>query len=437
MMVRGWRALAATWAVFALVLGGGAGVLAWLGPVERPVVEAAAPSEEPAAQPPAAPSGAEPAPAGPDPAIRITSPPSPEPAVRAQAPEAPPRAPSSAEPQVPALAAARTPGPAAVPDPGPGATAETVQGAARPIAAPDPELLEPGPHGPLPRIGPQGRSSIRTYGRPFDRQDTRPRLGLIIGGLGLNAALTEEAIRRLPAGVTLAFSPYAPRIDRLLEQARAKGMETLLALPLEPTGYPLNNPGDRALLTSLTDAENQDRLDWALSRFAGYAGVIGAHGPMRGERFALLPDRLGALQRTLALRGLLYVDPRPGVTQPGRAWGRTVDILVDEPATRGEIDRKLGELERLARERGTALGYAGEPSPVLVERVAIWGGQVEGRGIVLAPVSAMIRAPSEPAAPAAPPAPAVSAVPGPAQPVPAVPGPAQPVPAVPASRTAR
>jgi hypothetical protein len=31
--------------------------------------------------------------------------------------------------------------------------------------------------------------------RPFDRQDPRPRVGLIVGGLGLNAALAEEAIR--------------------------------------------------------------------------------------------------------------------------------------------------------------------------------------------------------------------------------------------------
>jgi len=116
---------------------------------------------------------------------------------------------------------------------------------------------------------------------------------------------------------------------------------------------------------------------------------------MRGERFALLPDRLGGLQQTLAGRGLLYLDPRPGAPQPARAWGRAVDLLVDEPATRGEIERKLDALERLARERGSALGYAGEASPVLVDRVAAWAGSVEGRGLVLAPVTALIRAPGQ------------------------------------------
>jgi polysaccharide deacetylase 2 family uncharacterized protein YibQ len=257
-------------------------------------------------------------------------------------------------------------------------------------------LEEPGAHGSLPRVGPDGRTPIRAYGHPFDRTDTRPRVGLVVGGLGVNAAVTEEAIRRLPAAVTLAFSPYATRIDFLLEQARAKGMELLVGLPLEPAGHPtINNAGNRALLTSLSPAENRDRLEWALSRFGGYTGAIGALGPMRGERFAEFAETIHPVQEALRGRGLLYVDPRPGARPPERAWGRSVDIVVDEPATRGEIERKLEALERLARERGTvgALGYAGEASPVLVDRVAVWAGGVEGRGLALAPVSAMMRRP--------------------------------------------
>jgi hypothetical protein len=257
-------------------------------------------------------------------------------------------------------------------------------------------LQEPGPHGPLPRIGPDGRTPIRAYGHPFDRTDQRPRIGLVVGGLGMNAAVTEEAIRRLPAAVTLAFSPYAARIDFLLDQARSKGMELLIALPLEPAGHPtINNAGNRALLTRLSPAENRDHLEWALSRFGGYVGAVGALGPMRGERFAEFAETLHPVQDALRGRGLLYVDPRPGARPPERAWGRSVDIVVDEPATRGEIERKLNALERLARERGTAgaLGYAGEASPVLVDRIAVWAGGVEGRGLALAPVSAMIRRP--------------------------------------------
>lgn len=385
---RGWRVLFGFWVLVLMLLGGGVGVLAWLGPPEAPVAEAVAASAVPAMPSP------EQVAARPDPG-----------------PE-PPAAEVVAAPAAPALApvqvAARPGPPPAAPEPPP-LTEAAIHGpalAVRPIPAAEPDLLEPGPHGPLPRIGPQGRTPIRAYGRAFDRQDARPRIGLIVGGLGMNAAVTEEAIRRLPGGVTLAFSPYAPRLDLLLGQARARGMELLVALPLEPAGYPtLANAGDRSLLTGLPPAENEDRLAWALSRFTGYVGAIGALGPMRGERFAALPASIGAVQQALYRRGLLYVDPRPGEPGPARAWGRTADIVVDEPATRGEIERKLEALEQLARERGPAgaVGYAGEASWVLVDRVAAWAGSLESRGLVLAPITAMIRRPEASAEAAAQP----------------------------------
>ncbi len=258
-------------------------------------------------------------------------------------------------------------------------------------------MLEVGAYGPLPRIGADGRTPMRVYARPFDRTEIRPRIGLVLGGLGMNAALTEEAIRRLPAATTLAFSPYATQIALLLDRARGRGMETLLALPLEPTGYPLNSPGDRALLTGLSATENNERLDWALSRFTGYVGAIGALGPMRGERYAAMGERFTGLQEVLLRRGLLYVDPRPGATSPARAWGLAVDVVVDDPPGRQSIDRKLGVLEGVARERGSALGYAGEATPVLLERLAAWAGSLESRGSVLAPVSILIRRPEAPA----------------------------------------
>ena len=369
--LRGWAALAAFWLCVLGAAGGTVGLLSWLGPPPQgPRAEASAaataspePARQAAGEVPEAPSAAAAASAA------------------AVGDEPPPRPPGAAEP---ALA-----GPPAAP----GARAA----GRSPGGEVEPALQEAGPHGPLPRVGPDGRTPIRAYGHPFDRADPRPRIGLVVGGLGMNAAVTEEAIRRLPAAVTLAFSPYAARVDFLLEQVRAKGGEMLVALPLEPAGHPtFNNAGNRALLARASPAENRDNLEWSLSRFGGYVGAVGALGPMRGERFAEYAETLHPLQEALRARGLLYVDPRPGARAPERAWGRSVDVVVDEPATRGEIERKLEALERLARERGAAgaLGYAGEASPVLVDRIAAWAAGLEERGLALAPVSAMIRRPS-------------------------------------------
>jgi len=388
MRVPGWRALGLFWAVVAGLGIGGAAWLHRLGPPEPAALsaagqEAAAAGAEAAGAPAAPPAPVATAettsePAPPAPSVPEAAPPAPGAGQEAAASAAPPAAP--APPPLPVL-------PAAAP------------GLGRPIPPPDPALLEPSRHGPLPRIGPDGRTAIRAYGRDFDRRDTRPRVGIIVADVGMNATQTEEAIRRLPPAVALALSPYAARPGQAAERARERGMETLIAIPMEPAGYPLNSPGERALLTGRSMAENLDTLAWVLARAQGYVGAIGAVGGMRGERFAALPEAIGAVQDALRARGLLYIDPRPGAPAPARAWGRSVDVLLDEPAgTRGEIDRRLAELESLARERGAALGLAGAATPVVVERIAAWAAGLEQRGLVLAPVSAMIRRPEIPPA---------------------------------------
>lgn len=257
----------------------------------------------------------------------------------------------------------------------------------------DPALVEASAIGPLPRIGADGRMPMRAYARPFDRQETRARVALILGGIGLRATISEQAIQTLPPQIALAFNPYAPNPSSLIELARSRGFETLLALPMEPTGFPMNDPGHRALLTGLPAGENAQRLEWLLARYPGHVGAIGALGPLRGERFAAMSEPFAQLQLALAARGLLYFDPRPGAPNPQRSWGLTVDVVLDEPPTRGEIDQRLAQLERMARERGGALGYLGEATPVALQRLSIWLAGHEARGVVLAPVTAVMRRP--------------------------------------------
>ena len=395
----GWRGLGLFWVLVLLVLGGVALRLDRLGPPE--------PREETVAEAPQAPDVSAPAPAVAEPATPpapVAETPTPAPAPAAAAPEPAP-APVPAQAAVPAPAVVEPPPPLAeasaqtpaAPPPPPLDVPVVAPDfpAARPIPAPDSALLEQGRFGALPRVGPDGRTSIRAYAGQFDRQDTRPRVGIIVADIGISNAQTEDAIRRLPPMVTFAISPYAPRAAQVAERLRAKGAETLIGLPLEPAGYPLNDPGNRALLTGRSAAENMANLEWVLSRFPGYVGAIGVVGGMRGERFAAMDQSYLALQESLRNRGLLFVDARPGVAGPARAWGRSVDVILDEPATRTEIERRLGELEAIAKARGSALGLAHAATPVLVDRLVAWASGLGGRGVVLAPLTTIIRRPPE------------------------------------------
>jgi polysaccharide deacetylase 2 family uncharacterized protein YibQ len=394
-VIAGWRGLGLFWVLVLLLLGGGALLLDNLGPPTPHETVAEAPqAQEPSTSVPAAEEAATPpAPVAETP---VPSPATPEPApALAPAQAATPVPAATGPPPSAAEASAQTPAAPAPPPLDVPVMAPDFP-AARPIPAPDPALLEQGRFGALPRVGPDGRTSIRAYAGQFDRQDTRPRVGIIVADLGISNAQTEDAIRRLPPAVTFAISPYAPRAAQVAERLRAKGAETLIGLPLEPAGYPLNDPGNRALLTGRSAPENMANLEWVLSRFPGYVGTIGVVGGMRGERFAAMEQSYLALQESLRNRGLLFVDARPGVAGPGRAWGRSVDVILDEPATRTEIERRLGELETIAKARGSALGLAHAATPVVVDRLVAWAAGLERRGVTLAPISVLIRRPPEP-----------------------------------------
>jgi len=282
------------------------------------------------------------------------------------------------------------------PEPAPAATAPEAPSPpprSDQIASPQPGLLEPSkafPPAMLPKLGPDGKTARVVYARAFDAADTRPRIALVMTGLGMSDADSRAAIQALPGPVTLAFSPYAGGADALVELCRKSGHEMLISIPMEPQGFPLNDAGSHSLLTAAPPAQNAANLEWVLSRIQGYAGAVGALDGMRGERFAEQTSSLKAMLDEFGRRGLLYVDPRPGrVGKPADMPVRGVDLVVDDPPARAEIEAKLAALERMAREKGAAVGLAGPLRPVTVERVAAWARGLGDRGIALAPVSAL------------------------------------------------
>jgi polysaccharide deacetylase 2 family uncharacterized protein YibQ len=348
----GLRAVGAFWAVLLVIAAAGAGILQLLGP----------PASQPAASQPAA---GQPA-AGHEPAAAHL----PHAAARSAAASSPVAVPPAARPG----------------RDGPGG----------PIVQPDPKLLEPYRESDrffLPKLGADGRAPGMVYARGFDRGAARPRVAVIVAGVGTSAADSEAAIRALPPDVTLAFSPYAYQPDRLLDLARDTGHEFLVSLPMEPQGYPLNDPGDHALLTGSPPEQNRVRLDWTMSRIAGYAGVTNALGVLRGERFAGSPAQMTPVLEALRDRGLFYIDARPGKPGPTLAWGRSVDVVIDEPAERAEIEARLAQLEQVARDRGSAVGLVGAVRPVTMDRLLAWCNGLAARGIALAPASAVVQTP--------------------------------------------
>ena len=253
--------------------------------------------------------------------------------------------------------------------------------------APIAGLFSPGPNGPLPRIAPDGRVPAQAYARPF-RSNGKPMVSLVVGGLGLNAVTTRAAIERLPAEVTLSFVPYAEGLQAWIDMARAQGHEVMIELPMEPTGYPDNDPGPYTLLSSGGADDVEAKLDWLLGRATGYFGVTN----YLGDRFATSDEGMGAMLAVLRQRGVAFLDDGSMRRKPGAFARASADRIIDEQQSPAAIMGQLTALEAAAKTRGAAMG-TGFSYPVTVEAAARWTAGLEARGLQLAPASAMTRRP--------------------------------------------
>jgi len=268
--------------------------------------------------------------------------------------------------------------------------------------APDRRVVEKGRYGLLPKIASDGARPMDVYSRPFVTgpgiKPGAPRIALVVGGVGLNPQYSADAIDQLPEGVTLAFAPYGADLDRLAAQARARGHEALLQAPMEPFDYPQNNPGPHTLVTGAQDG-GVDDLQWLMSRFAGYAGVMN----YMGGRFMSDESAMYGALSEIAQRGLFFLDdgasPQSlaGKLAPklSLAHGR-VDVVIDQRATPQSMDAALAQLETIARDKGVAIGFA-NATPGAIARVARFARDLERRGVALAPVSSAL-APRGPSA---------------------------------------
>ncbi|MEM8949665.1 MAG: divergent polysaccharide deacetylase family protein, partial [Pseudomonadota bacterium] len=238
-----------------------------------------------------------------------------------------------------------------------------------PDAAIAPLIVEPELTAPLTAVEDRPRDDAPSWLKNAVAaavDDERPIIAVVIDDLGLNRANTAE-LNSLPSPLTLAFLPYAGRIEAQTEAAQAAGHELMLHLPMEPIGS--DWPGPDALTTKLDQDEFVSRLQKNLGRFEGFVGI----NNHMGSRLTADDSRMDVVMRELRKRDVLFLDSK---TSPrsiaGETAGRngvpntTRDVFLDHVVDPGAIKRQLALTERIARQSGSAVAI-GHPHSTTIE----------------------------------------------------------------------
>lgn len=261
------------------------------------------------------------------------------------------------------------------------------------IPAPDARVTEDTVEGSLPRISSGGIQPWQLYARPFDLNDKRPRLAIVVTDLGMARTTTDRAISQLPPAVTLSFEAQGPVVAAWGTRARQQGHEILLQIPVEPFDYPRSDPGPDTLLINLSNSENILRLLKTLRRGIGYVGVTTTYA----SPFTSSPAKFDMILKPLQDRGLMVLDsrmvPRSVVTDMANNSGvpvATATLRLDSDLAPDAIAAAFNALEEEAIQNGRAVGIT-SATPLMLSQLDAWIKTLQDRGIALAPLSAMVQ----------------------------------------------
>ena len=165
----------------------------------------------------------------------------------------------------------------------------------------------------------------------------------------------------------------------------------MLMIHTESETFPAVDPGPQALMTTIEPSDNLRRLNFALTRFSGYTGVV----TTTGSRFTAVEGQLRPLLEVLKRRGLMFVDGggskqslAPKVADEIGVPDAQGNFILDENPAQSAIDETLTKLELLARQNSAAVATA-SAYPSTIERLAAWSKTLDSKNLVLAPVSAV------------------------------------------------
>lgn len=220
---------------------------------------------------------------------------------------------------------------------------------------------------------------------------TKPKVALVVDDLGWsrgNTSLYEE----IDLPMTLAVLPGRPHSRELYERLRGQ-FEFILHFPMEPVGYPRDDPGKHALMTSMTQREVKRKVESILDR---YPDVVGINNHM-GSKFTQNRELMRSVMEVLKERDLLYLDSVTSANSVAKSVAERMNVPVfrnqvflDNERSKRSIRDQFEKLIDLAKEQGGAIGIGHFQSEKTARVLRNMMSKYQARGIQFVEIEQLV-----------------------------------------------
>ena len=228
--------------------------------------------------------------------------------------------------------------------------------------------------------------------RPKPPPNARGRLAILLDDAGQKLDLVAQAAA-LPAEVGVAILPFLPYSAETAEEMFSAGHEVWLHLPMEPEGYPANDPGAGAVLVGMEGEDLRTTVHTAINNIPHAVGVNNHMGSKATANLRLMTW----IMQELKIRDLAFIDSRTTVRtvaeEAARAQGVPTNrrhVFLDNERKSAAISRQLEEAVYRCRIEGEIIAI-GHLSPVTIRVLAKELPGLKKRGADLVAPSVLVR----------------------------------------------
>jgi len=217
---------------------------------------------------------------------------------------------------------------------------------------------------------------------------SKPRISIIVKGIGLSQVGSQQALDVLPREITLALVANSGSLASWKQKSQQKGHDLVLQIPVHSEIQKYDTKKTGLLLSidgALFPADSTNILHWISDRCAECVGIIANEE----KTFVHSKESTERITRLLNQRGILFLanwsmnnkgSKQTVSISPG------IDLILDLQA-KATKDR-LQQLETIANNKGSAVGVA-TAIPTSINNIAEWAKGLEERGIDLVPIGAL------------------------------------------------